>query len=210
MNPIIESQLTLRKLIGTMAFILPVAVLLGGLPGFQESISAYYHTSMRDLFVGVLLGVGFFLITYKGYDGVDTKITTAAGIAGMIIAIFPCNYEPNESLIVSMFRLPSNVTGIIHLIAASAFFLLLAYMSFFQFTKSSGEMTPAKKKRNRIYRGCGIAIVAGILMTLGPSFLHIGRGFGLILISETIMLFAFGISWLVKGEAILRDSILLQ
>jgi hypothetical protein len=95
MNPIIESQLTLRKLIGTLAFILPVAVLLGGLPGTQESISAYYHTSMRDLFVGVLLGVGFFLITYKGYDGVDTKITTAAGIAGMLIAIFPCNYEPN-------------------------------------------------------------------------------------------------------------------
>lgn len=41
-------------------------------------------------------------------------------------------------------------------ISAIIFFGLLAYNSFFLFTKSSGVMTDKKKKRNIIYRVCDI------------------------------------------------------
>ena len=41
-------------------------------------------------------------------------------------------------------------------ISAIIFFGLLAYNSFFLFTKSSDVMTDKKKKRNIIYRVCGI------------------------------------------------------
>ena len=43
-------------------------------------------------------------------------------------------------------------------ISAIIFFGLLAYNSFFLFTKSSGVMTDKKKKRNIIYRVCGIGM----------------------------------------------------
>ena len=44
--------------------------------------------------------------------------------------------------------------------------LALAYFSFFLFTLSSGSPTPRKRTRNRIYRVCGVTIVACIAVTI--------------------------------------------
>ena len=38
-----------------------------------ESISSYYHSVMRDIFVGSLCAVGTFLISYRGYDKRDNR-----------------------------------------------------------------------------------------------------------------------------------------
>ena len=109
---------------------------------------------------------------------------------------------------VGYFELTSTTSNVIHLMCAIIFFILLSVNSMFLFTLSKGEKTQYKKKRNIIYITCGSVILI-CLITLVILFVVMPRETidqtGLVFIFETIMLEAFGISWLVKGETILRD-----
>jgi hypothetical protein len=49
----------------------------------------------------------------------------------------------------------------------------LAYNSFFLFTKSSGEMTSNKKKRNIIFKVCGIGMVASFALLIPLTLLKV-------------------------------------
>ena len=51
---------------------------------------------------------------------------------------------------VGTFAMAKGTSGMLHNIFAAIFFILLAYNSIFLFTKSTGEKTPSKKKRNVI------------------------------------------------------------
>ena len=73
-------------------------------------------------------------------------------------------------------------------------------------TKDKKTMTNNKKKRNIVYITCGIIIIVALAIVLLvkciPGFIVYKN---IVFILETIMLIAFGISWLVKGETILKD-----
>ena len=71
-------------------------------------------------------------------------------------------------------------------------------------------MTARKRKRNRIYRICGyvmsLCVVLMILYTVLPDSVVSPFTPGKpIFWLEAVAVVAFGISWLVKGEAILKD-----
>jgi len=60
------SYLSLRKAVGWIGMSLPFVLMLGVILIFngnliQESISHYYYTGMRNVFVGALCAVGLFL-----------------------------------------------------------------------------------------------------------------------------------------------------
>ena len=84
-NDLVVSYLALRRLIGILGIGLPIAILLyfrfSHAQDLEASISAYYHTTFRDIFVGVLCAVGVFMIAYKGYENIDTVLSTIAGIS---------------------------------------------------------------------------------------------------------------------------------
>lgn len=206
---LVISYLNLRKLIGFLGITLPFICLFGGMTigglFFEQSISFYYYTHMRDVLVGVLIGVGFFLISYKGYDKKDDFITTLAGILGMLIAVFPMTNPADPTALIGIFKLPSTTSMIFHSISAVCYFILLAYMSYFQFTQGYSE-TPSKKTRNHIYRTCGWVMFGGIFVVAFDMLFHVFKFNSFIWLMETIMLVAFGISWLVKGETIFKDS----
>jgi hypothetical protein len=71
-NLLVISYLTLRKVIGLLGLALPFLAMVGARllfhTGLQVSLSAYYHTGMRDVLVGILFAIGFFLGGYKGYE----------------------------------------------------------------------------------------------------------------------------------------------
>jgi len=52
-------------------------VISGELP---ESVSGYYYTGMRNVFVGALCVLGVFLMAYAGYNEFDRWITNLAGL----------------------------------------------------------------------------------------------------------------------------------
>jgi len=208
---IIMSYLALRQLIGILGMLLPLICILGGLafadlPG-QRSISFYYNTNMRDFFVGLLIAVSMFLFTYKGYEFIDNLITSIIGAAGLGIAFFPVSSVDNLSVPIGLFQINSKISDVVHLISAAIFFSLLAANSMFVFTLSKDkniEKTRNKKIRNIIYIFCGVIILLSLLMfpLLGNDRLSKGR---MVLILETVMLAAFGLSWIVKGGTIFKD-----
>jgi hypothetical protein len=81
--------------VGYLAFFLPLAVAVGyfvfGGPQALDSISESYFTVMRDVFVGVLCMVAFFLIAYKGYDDWEDWTFNLCAVLALVIAWFSMN-----------------------------------------------------------------------------------------------------------------------
>ena len=187
----------LRSFIGWLAILLPWIVAILSLAfgySFPESISAtYYHAECIVPFMIILGSASILLLYYDGYDKTDDILNTIAGVLGLCVCLFPC--FPDTSLAtVGTFRLPVAVSGWIHNVVAILFFAILSYISLFQFTKSSGEMTKQKKIRNIIYRVCGIGMIASFLLLLIPGFAI------KIWLTEAIALLFFGFSWLTKSQ----------
>lgn len=190
----------LRCFIGWLAMLLPWIVLILSLVfgySFPESISTtYYRDECIVPFMIILGSASILLIYYDGYDKTDDILNTIAGVLGLCICFFPCwPTDPGVKLAyVGTFRLPVVVSDRVHLTVAILFFLLLSYISLFQFTKTSGNMTKHKKIRNIIYRVCGCGMVAAFLLLLIPNcYIRIW-------LTETIALFFFGVSWLTKSN----------
>ena len=69
----------------------------------------------------------------------------------------------------------------------------------FLFTKTNGNMTERKKKRNLIFRICGIGMAVSFIAIIPISLFDIWGGIWVI---ETIALQFFGISWITKANCI--------
>lgn len=198
----------LRNALGILGMLLPIIVLVLSLVnglGFPDSISAtYYLAPCITPFMIILGAASILLIYYQGYDKQDDIICTLAGVFAMCICLFPCSNDKMYAAqlipeIVGTFSLPRVISGWIHNISAVAFFLLLAYNSLFLFTKSSGVMTEKKKKRNVIFKVCGIGMVAALVCIVPLSIFEVWGGTWWV---EMFALGFFGISWLTKSNSI--------
>lgn len=192
----------LRCLIGGLGMALPFIVAILSVAygyGFPDSISAtYFVDTCIAPFMIILGSSGILLFTYKGYDIVDDILNTAAGVFAWGVCLFPC---AARSGLIGTFQLPAATSDIIHMISAIGFFGILAYNSLFQFTKGVADPTPNKKKRNIIFRVCGIGMIASFILVPLANF-------GIINVShivwwiEAIALAFFGISWITKANCI--------
>lgn len=194
--------LKLRKTLGWLGILLPwisailYMVSVVGTLKFPSSISAtYYFDSCITPFMIILGASGLLLMSYNGYDAQDRVICTIAGICGLMICLFPCGNSSQD--LVGTFQIPQEVSGLIHNISAITFFLLLAYNSYFLFTKTNGELTKKKKIRNTIYKVCGIGMVASFVALLPLTLFHVSCATWIV---ETVALMFFGVSWLTKAQ----------
>lgn len=205
---LIISYMTLRKLVGLLGIALPFVLVVGGKlifgVGQQSSISSYYHTPMRNLLVGTLCVIGFFLLSYRGYERKDDVAGNLACLFAVGVAFIPTAPDGDVSRRIE-------IIGHVHLAFAAAFFATLIYFSLCLFTKTTpgGRPTPRKLWRNRVYRACGYLMAACMLGIMAISLIPGAREASLahapVFWLEGIAVFAFGVSWLTKGEAILGD-----
>jgi hypothetical protein len=204
----------MRRLIGILGISLPCIVILGGFtqaePGLQGSISGYYYTNMRDLFVGILSGVALFLLSYRGYEQIDDIIANMSGLFALGMILFPTAMYSGKAVRVGMFLIPDTNSEIIHLTFGALFFLALSFNSLFLFTRRHpGVMGKEKKRRNMVYRSCGIVMIFAIVCIAMYTIFLRGTFIAAInpvLILESVALVAFGISWLVKGHTLFKDK----
>lgn len=193
----------LRCWIGVLGMALPWIVLVLSVAygfGWPDSISATYFVSTCITPFMIILGsAGVLLCCYDAYSRVDDTLNTIAGIFGFGICLFPC--AATNAPYIGTFNLPIGTSNTLHMICAIGFFGILAYNSLFQFTKSAGIVTPYKKKRNLIFRVCGIGMIVSFI------FLPLAT-FGVLTIPhiiwwiEMIALTFFGVSWLTKANCI--------
>ncbi|MFI5299337.1 MAG: hypothetical protein ACHREM_14680 [Polyangiales bacterium] len=228
-EPAVISFNTMRVLIGVIALLLPVLTtvgyrLTGGPQGvWLGSISEYYYSTMRDVFVGGLSMIALFLVAYRGYNNLEDRLFNCAAALAVAIAWFPmspdlrsdavrpltsCSYDvtsPSPCFDSGSFDLQFGHRAMlvhfdafrrIHEISAGLMFVFLGVVSLFFFTKSKDpkdRLTSPKRKRNLIFRVCGVIIWGSLALhtlTLLP-----------LLLTEWICLWAFGVSWLVKGAS---------
>ncbi len=55
----------------------------------QGSMSAYYHTPMRNWFVGVCFILGVLLWVYRGFGRLENWLLNVAGVCAVLVALFP-------------------------------------------------------------------------------------------------------------------------
>jgi hypothetical protein len=208
-SSLVIGYLTLRKAIGLLGtalpFVLALAAFLLFKTGIQASMSSYYHTGMRDVFVGTLCAIGVFMISYRGYERQDDVAGDLACVFAVGVALFPTTLRGD--------LIPLDVIGKLHLAFAALFFLTLAYFSLCLFTKTDPIKIPTrqKKQRNKVYKACGYTLLASIVLISLLTLLPIGvqralNAYHPVFWLESLGVVAFGISWLTKGEAMLGDK----
>lgn len=199
---------TILSAIGLIAMTFPAVMYFGAniycnCVGPQSSISAYYHTGMRDVFVGLLIGIAFLMFAYNGYDKVDAILAKCGSVFAAGVAFFPTSVlsKPTtciEEIIVSK-------VDTIHFTCAALLFFILAYFCIFRFTKSDKEiMDKMKKVRNTVYTCCGVLILLSMIFIAG--YIHfIKDGFAIfasykpVFWLESLALFSFSIAWGIKS-----------
>jgi len=207
-DPSVFSYRALRKSVGIVAISLPFAV---SIPvwllknhSLEPSISCYYYTGSRNLFVGSLCAVGMFMLCCRGYDWYDEVAGIFSAICAIGVAFCPtdpvrCNAQSNVHV------------GTIHWIFAALLFLTLAVFCLFLFTMSAEGRTITRQKlqRNIVYRVCGAVILLSMtaiaILTYHPVDRVFGQ-FGFEFVFESTSLVAFGLAWLTKSEVLFKDK----
>ena len=211
---VVLSFYRVRQALGWLGLAMPVVLIGGtlalGLP-LPPTLSDFYYTPLRDVFVGILVSQGVFLLTYLGHRQPaklisDRNVSTVAGLGAIGVALFP-----NDTLdACSAAQIPSlDVAGTLHFVSATLFLTTTAVFCLVLFRRSDGVTPgPLKRRRNRIYLLCGLAIVAALAL-LGAYFALVDperrceiRALRPVLWLEVVTVLAFGFSWLVKGRGI--------
>jgi hypothetical protein len=195
-----------RQLIGYIGLMLPflliiVAVSRDGMELWRslESVSAYYYTGAVAAFVGMLVALALFLLTYRGYGNehhrADRWVASTAACAALLIAFFPTKAPAGVPPLT--WWTPS--MGVIHHVAAIVLFAMFAAFALWLFRlTAAGEQPDADKRwRNVVYLSCGVVIV----LCIGWAVFN-GLNGKPIFWPESIALIAFAVSWLVKGYAL--------
>src|SRR5918992_2073804 len=163
------SYWALRRSVGAIGVALPLVLAIGGMVAFdvglQSSISAYYYTGMRDVFVGSMCAVGVFLLSYR-FGKLDDVLGDVAGVSAIGLALFPTAAASASGW--------DRAAGIAHFVFAAVFFGALAIFSLVLFTRSGGDETPRKLVRNWIYRVCGWPFVSSFVRA-GPAALLLDK-----------------------------------
>jgi hypothetical protein len=229
-NDLVLSFLAVRRALGMLGFFLPTSLILLVLltdEVMRPSISEFYHSTAGDLFVGTLCAIAVFLWSYVGYPPQvpgewpsDRLVSRVAAVAALGVALFPTADKALAGLpqatagacTLMQCLIGDDMARRVHYGSAAVFFLCLALFCLVLFRRTGGRVASrGKRGRNRIYAGCGWTILAciALLAAYGLGYRmqdDAGRAAydatRAVFILESVAVFAFALSWLVKGETL--------
>jgi hypothetical protein len=197
----------LRRGLALVAFLLPIALVSGGIYGegaVQDSLSAYYHAgdgAMRNVFVGALCAAGISLILYRGYSDQEDWALNFAGGFVILVAMLPMEWPPCVTSC-SWFSW--------HYIFAVLFFVSIAYVCIFTAldTLSLLSDNDVVRRYKRRYRRIGVLMIvvpaSVFLVTKVVQPTSWGR-FTVIGI-EWVGVWIFALYWFVKSGEIAKSN----
>jgi hypothetical protein len=208
---LVISYLGVRRAIGAVGLLLPI--MLGPVGWFvfgiaiQDNMSSYYHTGLRDVFVGTLCSIGIFLFCYRGYDWIESWTAKFGCLSALGIAFFPIDAHSDPLH-------QRTVVGYLHTVSGGVFFLTLAFYSLYHFPTSKAdkhESAPHEAERNFVYRTSGALILLSMiamgayLLVFPERWQRFFNEYNFLFWGEWIAVWAFAAAWLTKGRAILAD-----
>ena len=215
-----KSYLLIRAIVGLVGIVLPIvfivgeAYLLRGGVHVRGSLSAYYHSSMRDLFVAGLCVTGFLLITYMAgqRNTPDFWFSLVAGVAVLGVVFFPtwrpglaadssrCGSAPEPAGCSPVQQqLGEGPTAAIHFACAGVFILGLAAIAFlFAYREKACNRNSWMAAIQKI---CGWTIIAAV------GWVAVGEVFDITIwkltplyVGEVASVWAFGLSWILTSR----------
>ena len=214
------SYYSLRIAVGVAGLLMPFLVRVGAwyFEGVSDlsTISAYYYTGMREVFVGTLVVCGTVLACYRTPSALDLWLGLLAGCAAIGIALFPMEPTFGKLITDSIPALKDGSCiqdktcyfnhGILgfHGYFVGAFFALAFILMWFRFPAfTPAKPTPQKLLRNKVYRTCAIGMaVSGAIM----GYFSLQKYALGMFCSESFAVIFFAAAWLVKGQLVLADK----
>lgn len=203
-NDQIISYYALRILIGATGILLPLLLIIGNLIAnntlqIEFSVSDYYDNGTAgDILVGILFVLGFFLMTYKGYNAIDSRTANFGCVFALGVALCPTTSS-------------NHTIHILHFVFAILLFSVFIFFSIYLFRKTDPdkEFTKQKGNRNKVYLACGIIMILCIVgIAISMIWLtQLSATYHLVFWFESIALISFGVSWVTKAEFLfLKDE----
>lgn len=205
---VLETRPHYRTAIGVLGVSLPPLLIISSLlrnQALENSISAYYYTSARDWFVGVLWVLGVFLFFYQyrprqlaaarsqrqsiQSGAADAWLGKIAGASAVVVALFPTtrmDAPPTQ---------PPTI-GMVHGVAAAILFTCLAFFPLLLFSQS--------RDRRNVYLRYGWTMIALLVLVVVYAFAPDGVREAIarwrpVLVLETLLIVVFGASWFHRG-----------
>ncbi len=209
-SALVLSSIGIRRAVGICGFLLPIALGPGGwLVGipFQDNISSYYHTGLRDIFVGTMCVIGVFLFCYRGHDWIEKWTANVGCVSAVGVALCPLDANSDP-----LFQ--KSLVGYMHTFSGGMFFLVLAFYSLYHFPHSSvatAENEPHLWERNFVYRTSGIVILMSMfamgsyLFVISSDWKMFFNEYNFLFWMEWVAAWAFAAAWLTKGRVIVAE-----
>jgi hypothetical protein len=227
-NQFSNAYLILRQSIGWLGILMPFMLVFGtlvfGCFALQPSISHYYYSTMHLVFVGVLSALGTLLIFYRGKADskvakLENKVSNIAGLAAFGVAAFPTEFSgfvcEADCKAIDYYASNPATLGSIHYGFAGILFVCFFIFcnKIFQHSDEGDKVNSSEErrklvKRRKIYLVNGWTILISILAIIAfhKFFPDLAQKFRTTFVFETIALWSFGNSWIVKGSKYLAES----
>lgn len=228
-NAYTDSYRIIRLVIGFLGILLPVIFIIGeivflkGGVQVRGSLSAYYHSSMQDAFVGGLCVIGLMLATYMAGEPRtwDFWVSLLAGIAVLGVVFFPTSRPPElassgtcgSSNAIGCSSVESilgeHQTALVHAACAVAFIICLAIMSLLfglaeVITDNERSMSSGQDIQGRFWSPARFWTHSGLALVIlaAGAWAFWGAELGALkplYVGEVAAVWAFGVSWLLAG-----------
>lgn len=200
-----------RVALGVLGMALPLLLALAGrlVDGHvQPSISDFFHTSARDVFVGGLSAIAIFMITHRGLGGGRTKhhrrgniFAVLAGLSALGVALIPNEAEVVTTL--SQEILGLKLSPALHYGAATMFYLMMSLTCLLVYARTT---TGAEALFHRIMgwtvwcSGWAVMLLTYWKRSGSPALQNFTIENNLIFWDESLGVWAFCASWLVQAH----------
>jgi hypothetical protein len=203
-QPYIRSYVFMRRVVGWLAAVLPPLLVFGEPLVFDDrpfplgSLSAYYYSGFREVFVGFLCAIGVFLVIYKWPERTrESWASSGAGLAVVVVAFFPTG-KPGDKVATTPLQdlIGQEWVERIHFLAAAVFIFLLSRISHY--------WAKHRPERHRLHRACEVVILAALVLAALEGLMD-WPDYGS-LIAEFAAVWAFATSWLATVERLPRPA----
>ena len=203
-EPYIRSYVFMRRVVGWLAAVLPPLLVLGEPLVFDDrplplgSLSAYYYSGFREVFVGFLCAIGVFLVIYKWPERTrESWASSFAGAAVVVVAFFPTG-KPGGKVATTPLQdlIGQEWVERIHFLAAAVFIFLLSRISHY--------WSKHRPERRRLHQACEWVILAALVLAALEGITD-WPDYG-ILIAEFAAVWTFAASWLATVERLARPA----
>ena len=210
---IVATYFYLRLYLGLSAIIFAPALYFAGKCIFdlelQGSMSAYYHSGARNLFVGILVAAGFGMYLYKGYSWRENLALNIAGACAIVVAFMPMSIESASTDTIFQKAIDSTSSSydhytpytndMLHYGSAVILFVCLAYV----IGRLSKESLKKLASDRAITNFASAYNFIGTMMILLPVAIYavhllIKGHNSYVYWLEFVLLFFFGLYWLLK------------